>query len=174
VLRVYDISGQRASDKEDTLERVLFEDRYGGVFPLGCAFFDNGSLSVVTDGTISVYNKKYAPESEIGFTDEMSAFSVDSPGAAIALRSGALNNKNRVIAFDQSGELMFDGTVSSSADGIGVSGRYLFLKSTRGVLRVDTKDSSEKYVESQTGKLMVYDDETAIVCGESTASYIKF
>ena len=69
---------------------------------------------------------------------------------------------------------MFDGTVSSSADGIGVSGRYLFLKSTRGVLRVDTKDSSEKYEESQTGKLMVYDDETAIVCGESTASYIKF
>ena len=173
-LRVYDITESHKSDKEDSLGRVVFKEQYNGVFPLGCTFLDNGSLSVVTDGTISVLDEKYGVVSSIGFTEEISAFCVGRSGVAIALRSGALNDLNRIIAFDEKGKQIYDASVKSSAEGIGIEGRYLFLKSTHGVLRLDTKDGSTKSQECQVGKLMVYDEDTAIVCGDASASYVKF
>ena len=173
-LRVYDISESHKSDKEDSLGRVLLEEHYNGVFPLACTFLDNGDLAVVTDGNISILDEKYRAIKSIGFIEEVSAFCADSSGVAIALRSGALNDLNRVIAFDEKGKQIYDSTVKSSAEGIDVCERYLFLKSTHGVLRLDTKDGATETQSCQVGKLMVYDEDTAIVCGDSGASYVKF
>ena len=64
--------------------------------------------------------------------------------------------------------------MKSSAEGIGVFGKYIFLKSTRGVLRLDTDKGETESFDCQNGKLMVYDDKTAIICGESSAVYVKF
>jgi hypothetical protein len=144
------------------------------VFPLAFTFFDNGDLSVVTDGMVTVFDEKYNVTKSIGFIEEISAFCADSSGVALALRSGALNGLNRVIAFDQKGELIYDALVNSSAEGIGINGRYVFLKSTNGVLRLDTNGGGTEIQTCPTGKLIVYNEDTAIVCGDSSASYIKF
>lgn len=173
-LKVYDITRSHESDEDGGLGRVMLEERYIGVFPLACTFFDNGDLSVVTDGMVTVFDEKYNVTKSIGFIEEISAFCADSSGVALALRSGALNGLNRVIAFDQKGELIYDALVNSSAEGIGINGRYVFLKSTNGVLRLDTNGGGTEIQTCPTGKLIVYNEDTAIVCGDSSASYIKF
>lgn len=174
LLRVYDISEKGNSKDDSENARVLYEKQMSGVFPLGCSFFDNGKISVVTDGSLLVLDKKYQTEQEIGYVEAMSALYVGTDGAAVAIRNGALNDVNRVIAFDKDGDIIYDDLVATSVEDIGVLGEYVFMKSTRGVVRLDTSDEKTESYDCQSGQLLVYDESTAIVCGESSAVYIKF
>ena len=174
-LRVYDISKHKG-DEEDAEEntRLIYETAMDGVFPLKCSFFENGSLCVITDGAVSIIDDKYKTSESLGYTEEISAICADKNGAAVALRSGALNDLNKVISFDEEGKLFYNGSVQSSVEEIGVRGGYIFLKSTQGASRFDVSSEKLESYDCQTGTLMVYDESTAIVCGESSAVYIKF
>ncbi len=174
ILRVYDISDHGRPNKDETEARLLLEKTYGGVFPLGCAFLENGKLVFVTDGSVSVFDRFYEEVESVEFREEISAFSADLNGAAVALRSGALSDLNRVVAFNADGKLIYDDKVRSSIDEISVYGDYVFAHSAQSVLRIDTSSDEIDRQDSQSGKMFVYDGETAIVCGASSAVYIKF
>lgn len=173
-LRVYDISN-RVSDKRDPDEdRILFEREIEYVFPLSCSFSSGGTLSVITDSSILVFDDKLDLSDQIAYNGEVSAVYAGESGSAVALRSGALNDLNRIIAFDSDGKLLYDETVRSSVREISVLEGYVFLKSDTGAVRINTRNGDEERCDCQSGKMLVYDSSTAIICAESKAIYIKF
>ena len=173
-LRVYDISN-RVSDKRDPDEdRILCEREIEYAFPISCSFNSGGGLSVITDSSILLLDGNLDPGDSIGYNAEVSAVYTGENGAAVALGSGALNDRNRIIAFDGNGKLLYDETVRSSVREISVLDEYVFVKSDTGAMRINTRNGDEERYECQSGRMLVYDSSTAIICAESKAIYIKF
>ncbi len=173
-VRVYDISNRTSDGKDPDEDRILFEREMNYMFPLSCSFMDNGGLSVVTDGAVVLFDDEYGVYDSVGYNDEISAVYTGENGTAVALRSGALNDLNKVIAFDKEGKMIYSETVRSSVREIAVLDRYVFIKSDTGALRVNTANGDEERYECQSGRMLVYDSSTAIICAESKAIYIKF
>ena len=173
-LRVYDISERKGDTREPDEDRILNERIFDYSFPLACSFLDKGGLSVVTDSSLTVIDDLYNVYEEQRYGGEISALCADSTGVAVAVKTGALNDVNKVIACDSGGELIYSDIVRGSARQIAVRGKYIFIKSDTGALRVDSASGEEELYECQSGKMLVYDEETAIVCSESKAVYIKF
>ena len=89
--------------------------------------------------------------------------------------SATMNFGTRVVAFDKSGNLLYNDLVDFTVSDIAVYDSYVFLQTERGVTRIKTgKNSSVEQLESGSGKLLIYNDQTALVCGESKAEYLIF
>jgi len=174
VVRVYDISNKPSDDKFDDDDRILFETDMPSEFPLGCSIFDNGRLSVVTDSSVAVFDKDYELYDIYEYRGEVSAFSADIDGTAVAVKTGALNDVNRIIVFDKTGKMLYNEIIRESVDEIKVLDDYVFMRSDVGVMRLGASDGDFEKYDCRSGDLLVYDVSTAIVCGDSKAEYIKF
>ena len=95
-------------------------------------------------------------------------------GSAVALESGALGDANKIIAFGPDGSLIYDDIIRDSAKELFVLGNYIFVRTDTGILRLDVRSGETEKYTCQSGKMLVYDESTAIICGESKAVYIKF
>lgn len=175
VLRVYDISNRVSEGKDPDEDRVMAQKTFEGEFPLGCAFMSDGKLSVATNGSVSVLdNSEYEVYDYITFNGELRSVYASEDGVAVAVKEGVLNDVNTVIAFDKHGKVLYNELVRESVREIAVLGRHIFIKTDSGVARINADTGEEEELASQTGKMLIYDESTAIVCGESKAVYIKF
>ena len=175
VLRVYDISNRVAEGKDPDEDRVIAQKTLEGEFPLGCAFMSDGKLSVATNGSVSILdNSEYEVYDYINFEGELRAVYASENGVAVAVKEGVLNDVNTVIAFDKDGKVLYNELVRESVREIAVLGRHIFIKTDAGVARINADTGEEEELSSQAGKMLIYDESTAIVCGESKAVYIKF
>ncbi len=174
-LVVYDISQRKAEKGKDLDEdRILFETEAPYHFPLSCSFTDDGMLSFITNGSVMIFDEEYELYDKYDFSGEISAVYTGKNGAAVALRSGALNDVNRIIAFDKNGKLLYNEVVRESVREISLLDRYIFIRSELGVSRIDTDNDELESHECQSGRMLVYDEATAIICAESKAVYVKF
>ena len=173
-LRVYDISN-RVSDKRDPDEdRILCEKEVEYAFPLSCSFTSEGALSVVTDRSVLLFDKELDLSDSITYNGEVSAIYAGDTGAVVAVHSGALNDINRIIAFDVNGKLIYNDSLRSTVREIFVLEEYVFIKSDTGAMRINTRNGDEEEYECQSGRMLVYDASTAIICSDSKAIYVKF
>ena len=174
-LVVYDISEREAENgRELNEDRILFETEVNYLFPLSCSFTDEGKLTFITSGSIMIFDKKYELFDKYEYSGEISAVYTGENGAAVALRSGALNDINKIIAFDKNGKLLYNEIVRESVREISLLEKYIFIRSEVGVSRLDSEDGELESYECQSGRMLVYDESTAIICAESKAVYIKF
>lgn len=175
VLRVYDISNRVSEDKYPDEDRVIAQKTFEGEFPLACAFMSDGKLSLATDGSVNILdNNEYELYDSMSFNGELRAVYASEDGIVVALKEGALNDVNTVMAFDKDGKVLYNELVRESIREIAVLGRHIFIKTDAGVARINADTGEEEELGSQAGKMLIYDESTAIVCGESKAVYIKF
>ena len=174
VVRIYDISSKPSNDRDDDDDRILFETDMPSAFPLGCSLFDDGKLSVVTDSALTVFDHEYEPYEIYEYSGDISAFCADPNGTAVAVKTGALNDVNRIIVFDKEGKMLYNEIIRESVDQIKVFDGYAFLKSDVGVMRITTSNGDLEKYDCQSGELLVYDSSTAVICGDSKAAYVKF
>ena len=64
--------------------------------------------------------------------------------------------------------------IRESVREIAVLGDYIFVRSDTGVIRLRTMNGEEEKYTTQSGNMLVYDESTVIICGESKAIYVKF
>ena len=177
LLRIYDISSRTSKDKEPDEDRLLYEYSFDYQFPLSCSFLKNGKLAVITDHTSAIFepNKTdYEIYDFYEYSGELSAIWTGDGGSAIAIKDTTLNDVNKVIAFDENGELLYDEVVRESVREIAVLGDYIFVRSDTGVVRVRTFNGEEEKYTTQSGNMLVYDETTVMICGDSKAIYVKF
>lgn len=173
-VRVYDISNRTSGDKDPDEDRILFESTMHGEFPLSCSFTDDGKLSVVTDGSTNIFDTDYEIYDSYEYRGDISAFCADKNGTAVAVKTGALNDVNRIIVFDKTGKMLYNEIIRESVNEMKFLDGYVFIKSDMGAARLSTANGDIEKYSCQSGSLLVYDTSTAIVCGESKAVYIKF
>ncbi len=169
VLSVRDFN---TAGKEDALEekqRVELD----GEFPLACGFLENDRFGIITDSYIRIFDDEMET---IEVSDDyshgnMTGFYLSEHGMAVSLTSAS---RNRVIAFDKSGNLLYNDAVSYHVSDIAVYGNSIFMQTEQGITRMTASDGVEESLPSGHGKMLIYNERTALVCGESKAEYLIF
>lgn len=143
-----------------------------GEFPLAFGFLENGKSALVTDSSIRIYDSSFEEINTYEYSNvSVTGFSLDKEGGAISYVD---DSKNMVIAFDKNGNLLYNDNVYRNVTDIGVYGRYIFIRTESGVIRLDSKATAEEELLSDQGKMLVYDENTALICGTSKAEYLVF
>ena len=162
----------------DTKEsKDLAEIELDGEFPLACSYLENGTFCVITDSSIRLYgtqikNNKLQEKEAYKFNEaSVCAFNASREGCSVVISNGVPKN---VIAFDKNGEVIYNNNIADNISDVAVFGKYVFLQTVSGVIRLDTKEDKTEYLPSNNGEMLIYDEETAIVCGEARAEYLVF
>ena len=141
-------------------------------FPLSCAYLENGYLAVVTNSSIRIFDKELDEVKVQRFYEAtVTAFNVSRNGATAVISSGSVRT---VYAFDSKGNLAYNKPIGENVTKIDIVGKYLFLQTSSGVIRIDTDNKTRQFLSSNNGAMLVYSEDTAIVCGEAKAEYLVF
>ena len=145
---------------------------YDGEFPLSCAYLENGNLAVVTNSSIRILDKNLKEiKSQKFYEATVSAFNVSQNGAIAVVYSGSVRT---VYAFDSKGEIIYNKSIGENVTKADIVGEYLFLQTSSGVIRINTDNKTRQFLSSNRGSMLVYSEDTAIVCGEAKAEYLVF
>ena len=143
-----------------------------GEFPLSFGFLADGRCALMTNQSIRIYDEHFEEINKYEYSGgSITGFSLDGEGGALSYVS---DSRNIVIAFDNAGALLYNDNVHRNVTDVGVFGRYVFLRTESGVVRLNPKTSYEEELRSDQGKMLVYDENTALVCGSSKAEYLVF
>ena len=169
-LSVWDLNEKQ---REENFEDKLSETQWDGEFPLACGFLEGRQFAVLTNRHVRILDDAFAQEeiSDDYFGGNITGYSLNEQGAAVAV---PVASQNRIFAFDKSGDLLYNGTVEFNVSDIGVYDSYLFLQTEDGITRLDTQRETTEHLTSGDGVMMIYNDRTAMVCGESKAEYLMF
>lgn len=165
IITVYDIANQNTAKK-------LYEHSIDGEFPLSCSYLESGELAVVTNGSIRIFDKNFKQNKNENFYEAtVTAFNVSKNGAVAVVSSGSVRT---VYAFNSKGSLVYNKPIGENITKADIVGEYLFLQTASGVIRINTDDKTRQFLSSSNGSMLVYSEDTAIVCGEAKAEYLVF
>ena len=171
VLKVYDLSGMKDSKgNEIELEN---ETVYRGEFPIKCGFLANNTTAVITDRYVRLLDGEYSEKdrSPSYSSGNITGYFLDSEGVAVSFMQDSVS---KLIAYDGSGDLLYEDRVSSNVSDVSVCGSQIFMQTEQGVIKLDPKTAKQQLLTSGQGKMLVYDKNTVLVCGESKAEYLVF
>ncbi len=162
---IYDVESSSSA-------RKLKEINLEGEFPLQCSFLDNGSIAVITNRTVRIYDKSFNEKTVEEFGEaELNAFDASREGVVVVTGNGIRKN---IISFDRKGKKIYSGTIDENVSAVKIMDEFVFVRTVSGVVRVDTGNDKYEFLPSDSGKMLVYSKDTAIVCGEARAEYLVF
>ncbi|MBO5937989.1 MAG: hypothetical protein J6Q82_00625 [Clostridia bacterium] len=160
----------------DTLEEIEAV-RFDGEFPIACGTLDNQSVVLLTDRYIRIFDRTLSEKESSGdySVGNITGYSLTSEGVAV---SATLSSQTMIYAFDKDGNRLYNDTVDFNVSDVGVYGSYIFLQTENGVKRLNSNAKKEEdriqSLASGTGKMLIYNQKTVLVCGESKAEYLIF
>ena len=159
---VYNLSGKDVS-------QIIID----GEYILSTGFISENIFAVVTDRAVHLYDNNFDELDDYydygGGT--VTGYCVNEHGVAVAYTD---NSKNTVLAFDKSGNLLYNEIVSNNVKDIDVFEEFLFLRTDSGVVRINTSSYEEALLTSGQGEMLIYSADTALICGDSKAEYLVF
>ena len=171
-ITVYDLS--KMSDKKGNEITVDEELSFEGEFPIKTGFIGkNRNLALITDEYVRVFDSSYEELVRSSSYDNgnVTGYYLDSDGVAVSVMESAVC---KVMAFNAYGDTVFDDKINHIVSDISMYEEFMFLQFNGGVVRIDTKKGDELYLSSGSGKMLVYNEKTVLVCGESKAEYLVF
>lgn len=146
---------------------------FEGEFPLGCTFLENNLIAVVTDRYVRIFDKNFEQKaiSRDYSSETIAAYNFSDRGISVVTKNSL---QNYVLAFDKSGNLLYNDSVRFHALDVCVYDSFVFLQTEQGVTRISAKTNAQESLPCGQGKMMIYNQNTSIVCGESKAEYLIF
>ncbi len=150
---------------------------FDGEFPMACGFLEDHDFAMLTNRHIRIFDRDMEEKniSEDYSSGNITGYSLTSEGVAV---SATLSSETMVYAFDKNGQSLYDDTVDFNVSDIGVFGAYVFLQTESGVERLDpsAKKDEDRFqsLSSGDGKMLIYNQKTVLICGESKAEYLIF
>lgn len=164
-LNLYNIKSSESSGKLESID-------IDGEFPIGCAYLDNGRIAVLTNLAIRIYDKDLDEKEKHTFYDaNIRAFRTGVEGISVVVSSDA---EKKVIAYNEKGEFAYEDDLGENVSAIEQCDGYLFLRTASGVIRIDMDNNEREFLPSESGKMLIYGSDTAMVCGEAKAEYLVF
>lgn len=170
-LTVYDLS--KMDDKSGNKVQIEKEIRFDGEFPVKCGYMQKGILAVITDKCVRIYDNSFEEKNgKIDFSGgTLTGYSISDEGVAVSAMNSASSS---LVAYNGYGDLLYNRSVSYNVSDVCVYGSKVFLRIDQGIVRIDTSKNSTELLSSGSGKMLIYNSETALVCGESKAEYLIF
>ena len=140
---------------------------------MSTGFISENIFAVVTDRAVHLYDKNFDElDDEYSYGGgTVTGYQVNEYGVAVAYTSNSINT---AIAFDKSGNLVYNENVDNSIKDIDLFEEYLFFRTDSGVVRVNISSLEEELLTSGQGEMLIYSADTALICGDSKAEYLVF
>lgn len=165
VIAFFDVSDSKGAKKLS--EKVISEE-----FPISCAYLESGDFALITNQSLWLLDKDFNVKEQKQFFDStISAYSATLNGAVVVTTGGA---SKTVYAIDSNGEFVYSGVVGENIKRADICKNYVFLQTASGVIRVNVDTEQKDYLPSSQGEMLVYGEDTAIICGYSKAEYLVF
>ena len=156
-----------ANEKADKMVHSFSDE-----FPIACSYLESGELAVITNGSVRIFDKNLKQNNAESFYEgTVSAFNVSKNGAVAVVSSGTVRT---AYAYNSKGDLVYNKPIGENIIRADIVGKYLFLQTASGVIRIDTGNNTREFLASGKGTMLVYSEDTAIVCGEAKAEYLVF
>lgn len=159
---VYNLSGKEVTD-------IVID----GEYVLSTGFISENIFAVVTDRAVHLYDKNFEDIDDYydygGGT--VTGYRVNEYGVAVAY---TVNSQNIAIAFDKSGNMLYNENIDSNIKDVDIFGEYIFFRTDSGVVRINTSSFDEQQLTSGQGDMLIYSEDTALICGDSKAEYLVF
>lgn len=170
-LMVYDIS--KMGDNKGNIVTKEKDLSLNGEFPIKCGYMKDGNLAVITDKSVRIYGSNYVEKNGEGglIGGTLTGYSISESGVAISSMRSA---NSYLLAYDGNGRLLCDRSVSYNISDVSVYDSKIFLRIDQGIVRMDTSTGEEEKLTCGNGKMLIYNSDTALVCGESKAEYLIF
>ncbi len=158
--------------RKEKIEEYVYDE----VFPLGCSFLDGGGFVMFSDSSSVVFDRRLDEKSvSVRYEDKsVSGIFCSDEYSAVAINDGVITDLNEIIVFNKNGEIIYDEMLLTSVHQLSVLDGYLFVKNSNGVMRVGLKNGATEQMASGSGKMLVYDSSTVMVCLPSKAVYLDF
>lgn len=164
-LTLFDIASKQTASK-------LGEVEIDGEFPIGCSFIDGDRIALLTNISVYIFDKNCKQVEKLAFYGEsIRAFEVSSDGVAIVTGS---KSQKRAIVFDKKGNLVYNNSMAENVSAVSLEGDHLFMRTATGVIRTDVKRKESEFLACESGKMLIYSEDTAMVCGDARAEYLVF
>ena len=171
VLSVYDLSNMKQSKgNEITLDKKI---EYDAEFPIKCGFINKNNFALITDCYIRILDSDLNEKTtSVDYSNgNITGYSLDTQGVAVSVMTPSGSN---LFAYDISGTPIFDENVTYNVLDLSVYGKHIFLQTEQGVVRINTQNGEKQSLDSGQGKMLIYNEKTALVCGETKAEYLVF
>lgn len=143
-----------------------------GEFLIQSGFLSNGNFAVITDFSIKIYDKNFDVKSSVEYNNaQLTGFDISEYGVAA---SYVLNSENHIVIFGSDARLIYNEIINNSINDIGLYEESAFLRTDDGIIRLDLKNNTQAFLPSGQGKMLIYNANTAVVCGVAKAEYLVF
>ena len=149
----------------------------GQSLPLECAFSTRGNLFLLCGDGVSVVSSKCELLKVHSFDGrQIVSASLTSDGAAVALKSQAMNADAELLVLDASGESVGTWQTLSTPQSIDRVGNVVFYKTQDGIVRLDTASGDHWMYECNTEHrtLLAVNAGEILLCSPQKAAYIRF
>ena len=144
---------------------------------LSCAFTDSGNLSVISSDGVRFLSPRGALTGEyrLGGMQIQSA-DQNGDGCALILKKNGISSKKDAIVFDKSGKMLYNDSITETADGIRLAGSTVFLLCGDGVVRIRTENGRTQKIACVTDRrtMLAYDDSCVLICSSKRAVFCRF
>ena len=83
-------------------------------------------------------------------------------------------SQKRVTVFDKKGDTVYNSSIAENVSAVSIEGEHLFMRTATGVIRTDLKKKESEFLPCEAGKMLIYGEDTAMVCGDARAEYLVF
>lgn len=168
------IGQTKISIRERSTLKEIEQMNFDGEFPIAAGFMENHRFALITDSALRIFGSDFQMETAESYDyggGNLTGFHITKEGAAVSV---ILSSHHEIVAFDKNGKLLYNDIVQDSVTDIALRGTYLFLQTDEGVIRLHTANGFEEFLPSSGGRLLLYNENTALICGESKAEYLVF
>ena len=155
-------------------EEVVQTLTLANVFPVKCAFSDDGRLALVCDKEIYFYDKNGSLMGNYPISGGLDRIACGGDHIALSVADNSIQSDNTVIVLDYKGNVKYSGDVQARISDIELYSDRLFVLTDTYIRRIDL-DSGKEYSEAVQGyskELVVFTKDDVMLCTSTVAEHI--
>ena len=147
-----------------------------GMMPYTASYVSSDRIAVVCNEYVAVYDLKGNLKNDYGYPGVLTYLSLTDDGFAMLFDEGSLNNDNRLVIFDQNGNVRYFEYISGNVSDMELCRNFAYLILDGEILRVDTTfglKSRVAFTESGA-RIVCFENGEIMACTDALAYYITF
>lgn len=147
-----------------------------GVMPYTASFVSSDRIAVVCSEYVAVYDLRGNMKKDYSYPGIMTHLSLTDDGFAMLFDEGTLNNDNRLVIFDQNGNVRYFEYISGNVSDMELCQGFAYLILDGEILRVDTTFGFKSRVVFAEGgaRIVGFENGEIMACTDVLAYYITF
>lgn len=150
----------------------------GSSIGIDCYFSDASHLSVLCGNEIYFVKQNGTLQNQYSFEGKrLHTADLTQDGAAICLQDTRISEKNSIIVFDKTGNLLYNEAIPEKAEQIARRGNHVYVVSSGGIRRISLRENEEDVVlqaDTEGRVLLAINEKEILLCSPQKAVYFNF